>query len=1020
MAQMKHVVVCNTNINQLIQQISCKLGTIGFNQMISEKYGVSNNCDVDTYDYNELSAYLTILENLSTEEVSVEDKELGIYIDIGLVDKCSTDTNYELIIERIKDLLSSCIECRNYYDNSINITTNDTWYETQEYIDCLIHELEENGYIEYINPIVDLCTNLNINIDVNQLCNELVTKLSINKINCSLLTNINPTNICNTIYTNNLTNKITINSICDIITQDIQGTLPTCDIKINIDSKFVGCPIIPLCEEENACVSPLVTITDNSCVCTNNNLTEIEGIISVVNNCEDELLYNYNNEWTNIKPLYEDIDNILYYKCRCEENVHYAFKYYNICLGSTYTITKLCNHIDNNYYIVTYNIEGDYNNINFSDIVINSNGYVGWNNNNGIFVFYTAAIELNVSVEIPLYCGETIYLYDIFAGIFNMINYSEPNITYDCSTKEITITANNTYEISVDLISWQSSLTTTFTDTNFYYYIKINDAACILQKYYSTFCCTDYNCDDANISIVTTLSDIYIQNDSNCEYIIDFYVNNIKIYTTGSGIIYNATIENPFNLTLQQIKFMYCGDYANPVYIYPIIRAISCQNIVCYPNCSLTPIMNTCLNVCSIPSISAPTLEYNSNNNINFQYINYAIAQDTVLKIDYNMYIISDSIEVYYNGLLVNGNYDLINIGTYLVPIVYMANVNIVTIKFIPNSLFPTKAKITVSCMNYNCVENIDCLSLNVLDYESPVISLIDNGCYDSLLVTLPILQKGNLYYNNCINYYGLLQTNSISFDIGEKLECSIARTNYQYLCDINDFNSSDILVLNNQIELELIITNANLFTILKNYISSYSCNPNNNYNYILIELVNKDSTACNNDCTNDIDCNLYSTTPLLLYPCFDTIVYNDSINSIKISRNTIPDNASTNCGCIYENISPIIFNNNLSIFKTLDSLSYVNIFKNIITDYQTKTIVNSLDNNLFIENCNTAFEKYIITYTCSNNPINSVRIYKQNDINTMFSLVYQGNITWTDGRVVDSGNYIYTESTSQINECLC
>lgn len=234
MAQMKHVVVCNTNINQLIQQISCKLGTIGFNQMISEKYGVSNNCDVDTYDYNELSAYLTILENLNIEEISIEYKELGIYIDIGLVDKCSTNTDYELIIERVKDLLSNCIECKNYYDNSVIIATNNEWYETQEYIECLIQELEENGYIEYINPIVDLCTNLNIHININQLYNELVTHLAINKINCNLLTNIDTTNVCNTIYSSGLTNNITVNSICDIIVQDIQGTLPICNIKINL------------------------------------------------------------------------------------------------------------------------------------------------------------------------------------------------------------------------------------------------------------------------------------------------------------------------------------------------------------------------------------------------------------------------------------------------------------------------------------------------------------------------------------------------------------------------------------------------------------------------------------------------------------------------------------------------------------------------------------------------------------------------------------------------------------------
>jgi hypothetical protein len=30
--------------------------------------------------------------------------------------------------------------------------------------------------------------------------------------------------------------------------------------------------------------------------------------------------------WTNIVPIYEDIDNVLYYKCTCENSIHLVFK----------------------------------------------------------------------------------------------------------------------------------------------------------------------------------------------------------------------------------------------------------------------------------------------------------------------------------------------------------------------------------------------------------------------------------------------------------------------------------------------------------------------------------------------------------------------------------------------------------------------------------------------------------------------------------------------------------------------
>lgn len=90
----------------------------------------------------------------------------------------------------------------------------------------------------------------------------------------------------------------------------------------------------------------------------------------------------------------------------------------------------------------------------------------------------------------------------------------------------------------------------------------------------------------------------------------------------------------------------------------------------------------------------------------------------------------------------------------------------------------------------------------------------------------------------------------------------------------------------------------------------------------------------------------------------------------------------------------------------------------NNIHGYST---TNTTSNNIHISGCTVEELVYYTYYHCENNPTNSVRIYKKDTSpSNMYALTYQGNITWTDGRVVDINNYIYTFSQVSVNTGNC
>jgi hypothetical protein len=117
--------------------------------MIEQKYGISPNCEDG--EYTELKLYLEVFKKLHKVEITDENIELSNIIkDLQIINNCEIkEASLTTIIERVKDILQSCSDCNNY-SPSVSYTTLDSWYETQQYIECLQNEFENNGYIDYL------------------------------------------------------------------------------------------------------------------------------------------------------------------------------------------------------------------------------------------------------------------------------------------------------------------------------------------------------------------------------------------------------------------------------------------------------------------------------------------------------------------------------------------------------------------------------------------------------------------------------------------------------------------------------------------------------------------------------------------------------------------------------------------------------------------------------------------------------------------------------------------------------
>ena len=183
---MKTVIVCNTNINELIYLIDCKLGELGTSLMYEKKYGISD-CQNIKLLFSELSAYKELLLDILNNRNSGAD----IIDIINLPMICNMcEYSIEKMIERIKDILMNCVNCKDIEYKLLEVLESsfaNEWYTTPEYIECLQSELEDNGWIE---PLIDLCQNMNISISAEKLCKAIAIEISATKESCMELSEI--------------------------------------------------------------------------------------------------------------------------------------------------------------------------------------------------------------------------------------------------------------------------------------------------------------------------------------------------------------------------------------------------------------------------------------------------------------------------------------------------------------------------------------------------------------------------------------------------------------------------------------------------------------------------------------------------------------------------------------------------------------------------------------------------------------------------------------------------------------
>lgn len=139
----------------------CKLGSNAIAQYHENIYGVKCTDDKSKY----LDLFLWAYTNPCLEDT--EDCDGGALCNLRNI---------------IGKLTRHCVDCRpKKYQEPIVVPNPDytCWYDSQEYIDCLTIQLEEQGYIE---TIIDLCESLNPQITVTPetICGLIIHEITAN------------------------------------------------------------------------------------------------------------------------------------------------------------------------------------------------------------------------------------------------------------------------------------------------------------------------------------------------------------------------------------------------------------------------------------------------------------------------------------------------------------------------------------------------------------------------------------------------------------------------------------------------------------------------------------------------------------------------------------------------------------------------------------------------------------------------------------------------------------------------
>lgn len=159
----------------------CKLGNNATAQYYENVYGVKCTDDKSKY----LDLFLWAYTNPCLEDT--EDCDGG------------TLCNLRNIIGK---LTRHCVDCKpKKYQEPVVIPNPDytEWYGSEEYVECLTIQLEEDGWID---PMIDLCQNLNIEVSADTLCKAIAIQLSAQQIDCNMASDIQIQQACQMVINN--------------------------------------------------------------------------------------------------------------------------------------------------------------------------------------------------------------------------------------------------------------------------------------------------------------------------------------------------------------------------------------------------------------------------------------------------------------------------------------------------------------------------------------------------------------------------------------------------------------------------------------------------------------------------------------------------------------------------------------------------------------------------------------------------------------------------------------------------
>lgn len=277
-----------TKQTNIIQVAECALGNNAANIINKLKYGII--CKDDT-DYNLLELLIFAAKSGCVEDLCNIENTIG-------------------------KILKYCKDCKpkRYKEPIITYNTDYTcWYSSQEYLDCLEQQLITQGWIE---PAINICNDLNIQIDINSLCTGLSLELSMMKIDCLSITNIDIEKACtnfltSTTLTNTLeTGNLLISDNYLLIVNSIIIDTDNVKLNINIDgSTYELYSITYFNGTQNVTINNLEKDELNNLYLPTINTFEWYG----VQDSQQQIIitgYNVTNDKTEFFPINTIIENI--------------------------------------------------------------------------------------------------------------------------------------------------------------------------------------------------------------------------------------------------------------------------------------------------------------------------------------------------------------------------------------------------------------------------------------------------------------------------------------------------------------------------------------------------------------------------------------------------------------------------------------------------------------------------------------------------------------------------------------